>query len=179
MDHNKTKDWWFTIISKQTCKKRGKSRVQQKCLSSGSRVVWSTATAVEWRPYPETDLLSLFGIFRNANISFTISNTEILWLFYYSFTNPKPIIYAVVMKYVDKNCIDFFFNSFKINFGYKICNGWVSKNLLFKNVFQIRFCGKLLCLIQYLIIILTIQTLQVLSHPKKTLALYAQQYLVR
>lgn len=50
---------------------------------------------------------------------------------------------------------------------------------LFKNVFQIRFCGKLLCLIQYLIIILTIQTLQVLSHPKKTLALYAQQYLVR
>lgn len=29
------------------------------------------------------------------------------------------------MKYVDKNCIDFFFNLFKINFGYKICNRWV------------------------------------------------------
>lgn len=53
------------------------------------------------------------------------------------------------------------------------------KDLLFKNVFQIRFCGKLFCLIQYLIIILTIQTLRVLSHPKKTLALYAQQYPVR
>lgn len=34
------------------------------------------------------------------------------------------------MKYVDKNCIDFFFNSFKINFGYKICNGWASEKLI-------------------------------------------------
>lgn len=83
------------------------------------------------------------------------------------------------MKYVDKNCIDFFLIHLKLILDTKFAMDGFQKNLLFKNVFQIRFCGKLLCLIQYLIIILTIQTLQVLSHPKKTLALYAQQYLVR